>query len=45
MIAAENLGSDRGVAMFGSPLVLRHPTPQELGEAVLKQLDAAAAGP
>ena len=45
VIAAENLGSDRGIAPFGSPLVLRDPTPQELGEAVLRQLDAAAAPP
>jgi hypothetical protein len=45
VIAAENLGSDRGFAQFGSPLVLRGPTPQELGEAVLRQLDAAAAPP
>lgn len=45
VIAAENLGSDRGVARFGLPLVLRDPTPQELGEAVLRQLDAAAAPP
>jgi hypothetical protein len=45
VIAAENLGSDRGIAQFGSPLVLRGPTPEELGEAVLRQLDAAAAPP
>jgi hypothetical protein len=45
VIAAENLGSDRGIAKFGSPLVLRDPTPQELGEAVLRQLDVAAAPP
>ena len=45
VIAAENLGSDRGIAKFGSPLVLHDPTLQELGEAVLRQLDAAAAPP
>ena len=45
VVAAENLGSDRGIAEFGTPLVLRDPTPEELGEAVLKQLDAAVAPP
>ena len=45
VIAAENRGSDRGIAMFGSPLVLRNPAAQELGEAVLRQLDASAAPP
>ena len=45
VVAAENLGSDRGIAEFGSPLVLRDPTPEELGDAVLRQLDAAAAPP
>jgi hypothetical protein len=45
VVAAENLGSDRGIAEFGSPLVLRDPTSEELGEAVLRQLDAAAASP
>ena len=45
VIAAENLGSDRGIGNFGSPLVLHDPTLQELGEAVLRQLDAAAAPP
>jgi hypothetical protein len=45
VVAAENLGSDRGIAEFGSPLVLRDPTREELGEAVLQQLAAAAAPP
>jgi hypothetical protein len=45
VVAAENLGSDRGIAEFGTPLVLRDPTPEELGEAVLKQLDAAVVPP
>jgi hypothetical protein len=45
VVAAENLGSDRGIAASGSPLVLRDPTSEELGEAVLRQLDAAAAPP
>jgi hypothetical protein len=45
VVAAENLGSDRGFAKFGAPLILRAPAPEELGEAVLRQLDAAAAPP
>jgi hypothetical protein len=45
VVAAENLGSDRGIAEFGAPLILRAPAPEELGEAVLRQLDAAAAPP
>ena len=45
VVALENRGSDRGMPVFGSPLVLRDPTAEELGEAVLRQLDAAAAPP
>lgn len=43
VVASENLGSDGGFATFGLPLVLHDPTPEELGEAILQQLDAAAA--
>ena len=43
VVAAENLGSDRGIAEFGPPVNLRAPSPEELGKVVLQQLDAAAA--